>query len=218
MSFYKTFINETKDRLGGINKTTTSKYWCEDFPDPTNTSICFNKRYDLERWPQMMMFNLNSSVIANGLLDAMLDTWQPLCETHPFSPCAEGYQFRGDWPDINPKTGRFYHDTDSAMSHGGRSASFGILNHSINSVKAKLTFNEVENFLKFKLAPAMYKYTNSSYFNEAEYTLNPGQWEKRFWGKEIHCNLLKIKQTYDPNMNFACRHCVGSEVGTEPAA
>ena len=63
---------------------------------------------------------------------------------------------------------------------------------------------------------SVFSYSNSSYFNEAEYSLNPGQWERRFWGEENHCKLLGIKRKYDPDFLFTCHHCVGSEVGTVP--
>ena len=31
----------------------------------------------------------------------------------------------------------------------------------------------------------------------------------RFWGDEIYESLLAIKKTWDPEMVFSCRHCVG---------
>ena len=61
-----------------------------------------------------------------------------------------------------------------------------------------------------------HRHSTASYFNEAEYTLDPGHWERRFWGEDNHAKLLKIKRKYDPDFVFGCRHCVGSEVGTVP--
>ena len=31
----------------------------------------------------------------------------------------------------------------------------------------------------------------------------------RFWGDETYERLLAIKKTWDPEMVFSCRHCVG---------
>ena len=74
-----------------------------------------------------------------------------------------------------------------------------------------LTYEQKMEWMHFSLGPAMYKYSNSSYFNEAEYNLGPGQWQDRFWGAAIYGKLLKIKQKFDPELIFSCRHCVGSE-------
>ena len=70
--------------------------------------------------------------------------------------------------------------------------------------------------MHYTLGPVLYRHSDASYFNEAEYTLDDGQWEERFWGRANHCRLKKIKKKYDPELNLRCRHCVGSEVGDEP--
>ena len=135
---------------------------------------------------------------------------------NPYEPCAGGYQIHGDLPAINSKTGKGVHDSVGPISAGFRGASFQVFNRGVNSGKVGLTYNQEEEWMQYTLGPAMYKYSSASYFNEAEYTLEPGQWEERFWGKENHCKLLDAKMKYDPKLIFACRHCVGSEVGSEP--
>ena len=36
-----------------------------------------------------------------------------------------------------------------------------------------------------------------------------GQWQNRLWDAETYANLLSIKNTWDPEHVFHCRHCVG---------
>ena len=115
-------------------------------------------------------------------------------------------------PAIDPTTGKGVFPAGGAISNGFREVGIQIFNKGVNSNNKNLTFEEQENWMHFTLAPAMYKFSNTSYFNEAEYTLSPGQWEERFWGKDIHCKLMDIKKKYDPDFTFACRHCIGSEV------
>ena len=99
---------------------------------------------------------------------------------------------------------------------GFRTASFQVFNFDVNCEKVNLTFTQKEEWMHYSLGPALYPYSNASYFNEVEYTLEPGHWERRFWGEENHCRLLEIKKKYDPTFTFGCRHCVGSEVGSQP--
>ena len=64
------------------------------------------------------------------------------------------------------------------------------------------------------VGPALYKYSKSSYFNEAEYTLNPGQWIRRFWDVSTYEDVIvPAKKRYDPDTRFACRHCAGDITG-----
>ena len=38
-----------------------------------------------------------------------------------------------------------------------------------------------------------------------------GQWQKRLWDEETYSRLLEVKQTWDPEHVFHCRHCIGDE-------
>ena len=148
----------------------------------------------------------------DGLISTILKYWQPYCEKYPESICASAWQIHGDLPAIDDATGEGVHSTGGPVSPGFRKASFNVLNLDVTSARQNKTFKQDEEWMKFILGPEMYKFSNASYFNEAEYTLEPGHWEERFWGKENHCKLVDIKKSQDPNSIFACRHCVGNEV------
>ena len=136
-----------------------------------------------------------------------------MCDEYPHLPCVLGYATDMFFPAIDKTTGKGIHSTGGAISNGFREVGIQINNQGVHCENRKLTFEEEESWMHFTLAPAMYKFSDSSYFNEAQYTMNPGQWEERFWGKDIHCKLTKIKKKYDPDFTFACRHCIGNEVG-----
>ena len=53
-----------------------------------------------------------------------------------------------------------------------------------------------------------YALGNRSYFGESAYDME--QWQQRYWGPNYD-KLLRIKQKWDPEGVFWCRHCVGSE-------
>eukprot|EP00092_Neocalanus_flemingeri_P023096 GFUD01025042.1.p1 GENE.GFUD01025042.1~~GFUD01025042.1.p1 ORF type:complete len:715 (-),score=125.78 GFUD01025042.1:4-1974(-) len=205
----------------GAPPTITNKYWCLIFPDPKNTSNCDLHPTDVQRWRQSIRFLVNFSTIAkkerrNALVDALMKYWQPMCDEYTNLPCVSGYSTELFFPAIDEATGKGVYATGGAISEGFREVGIQIYNTGVNSNNISMTFEEQENWMHFTLAPAMYKFSNASYFNEAEYTLNDGQWEERFWGKEIHCKLSQIKRKYDPDFTLACRHCIGSEVGSEP--
>jgi ribonuclease T2 len=46
-----------------------------------------------------------------------------------------------------------------------------------------------------------------SYFGESAYDMP--DWPVRYWGEGNHARLLAVKQAYDPDGLFWCRHCVG---------
>jgi len=209
--------NYTQDQLPII----TNKYYCEVFPNPDNFSDCTTYPWVLQRWSQFIRMLVNSSVTlekpkngSKNFLDTFLDYWQPMCDEHPYAPCSTGFQLHYFFQNGN-KT----YNTGGAISDGFRNASFQFFNTGVhrNGMHRNLTFQEKQFWMHYTLAPAMYKFSKVSYFNEAEYTLDPGQWEERFWGKEKHCKLLEIKKKYDPHHRLTCRHCVGSEVGSEPS-
>ena len=72
-----------------------------------------------------------------------------------------------------------------------------------------LTLEEANNFVHEVLSPAIYKYGSGSYYSESEYSMD--QWQQRIWDDETYAKLLDIKQTWDPEHVFGCRHCVGDE-------
>jgi len=201
-----------------VRKVITDKYWCEIFPDIKNGNDCSMNPWDLRRWAQSIRFMVSDSIKTNSFIDDLIKTWQPSCDNYPYAPCASGYQIHGDLPATNPTTGLGVGACGDGgpVSEGFRNASFQVFNLGVNSAKTDLTFAQEEEWMHFTLGPALYTYSTASYFNEAEYTLPPGTWEKRFWGAENHCKLLEIKKRYDPALVFGCRHCVGSEVGSEP--
>ena len=42
-------------------------------------------------------------------------------------------------------------------------------------------------------------------------TLTKGQWQARLWDMETYSRLLQVKQMWDPEHIFQCRHCIGDE-------
>ncbi len=66
-------------------------------------------------------------------------------------------------------------------------------------------------FIHEKLSPAMYAFGEGSYYSESEYSLTEGEWQTRFWDQETYDKLLEIKNTWDPEHIFGCRHCIGDE-------
>jgi hypothetical protein len=201
---------------GDIWQIKTDKYWCEKFNNYSDGSNCTDNAWHVGRWAQTIRFVVNTSIENNNLIKDLINTWQPSCDKNPYAPCASGYQIHGDLPAINHTSGRGVFFSGGAVSDGFRDSVFQVFNYGVNSAKVNLTFSQQEEWMHYTLGPALYPYSNASYFNEAEYTLSPGQWEERFWGKEHHCKLLETKMKYDPTFTFACRHCVGSEVGSEP--
>ena len=76
-----------------------------------------------------------------------------------------------------------------------------------------LTLKEKTDIAHYEYSPILYKYSDSSYFSEAEYTLSPGQWIERFWEAKDYKFLVGVKKQTDPDIRFACRHCVGDMQG-----
>jgi ribonuclease T2 len=53
-----------------------------------------------------------------------------------------------------------------------------------------------------------YKLGKASYFSESAYDMQG--WQERYWGLNFP-KLMKIKQIWDPENIFACRHCISSD-------
>jgi hypothetical protein len=205
----------TKDRIS-TNSWKTDKYWCEVFPNKNNFSDCSTIPWSVSRHIQTIRILVNGSIVQNDFLEKMLSMWQPACAL-PHSICASGFQIHGDLPAINETTGRGVYDSGGPVSTGFRTSSFQVFNYSPMSNSRALTFNQQEEWMHSILGPALYPYSKNSYFNEAEYTLYPGQWERRFWDRKAHRKLQRIKKIYDPDQDFGCRHCIGDEIRFEPS-
>ncbi len=57
-----------------------------------------------------------------------------------------------------------------------------------------------------------YDIGENSYFSESAYLQDvngSNSWHNRYWGRENYKRLLQIKNKYDPDGLFWCRHCVG---------
>ena len=162
----------------------------------------------MERWLGSVRFLLDQSILENNFVDNLINSWQPFCNKNTYAACTSGYFLTGDLPDENVKV------TESTLSPGFREAYWQVFNNDVNSNKVKMTNRQKDQWMHATFAPLMYKYSTASYFNEAEYTMDPEQWERRFWGEENHCKkLLEIKRKYDPHQVFGCRHYVRNEAG-----
>ena len=218
-STFPWFLSDFKQDLVS-NKPTliqTSKYFCEIFPDPSNTDNCHFSQYWVGRWTQAIRNEVTAKAIQGdapdgGLISKMLEYWIPHCLKNPYSPCTSAWVINAANPAIG-HSGLGVYDSGGPISQEFRKSSFEVFNRGVMSTKLHLTFQQKEDWMHYTLAPQIYKYTNTSNFNLNEYTQSPGQWERRFWGKENHCKLVEIKKRHDPDQMFACRHCIGDEVG-----
>ena len=77
------------------------------------------------------------------------------------------------------------------------------------NMENSLTPEQVDAFIHEVLSPELYKYGAGSYYSESEYSMTDGQWQNRLWDAETYAKLLQVKQTWDPEHVFGCRHCVG---------
>ena len=81
-------------------------------------------------------------------------------------------------------------------------------NTSINDGMRTSLYHFVFGVSDESVASEYYSLGRNSYFSESAYELP--NWKDRYWGDNYN-TLLSIKQKYDPNSLFWCRHCVGSE-------
>merc|ERR1719445_191577 len=58
---------------------------------------------------------------------------------------------------------------------------------------------------------SFYTLGENSYFSESSYYMEGDSWKQRYWGDNYQ-KLLDVKQKWDPNNVFWCRHCVGSDL------
>ena len=145
-----------------------------------------------------------------------------MCDRNNRSVCSRGFAIHGNLPALcehanHPKGQESKY---SVYNSGGpihplsRNASFLVYSRPrISNNNRTVWVLESDEWMHQTLAPAIYKYSKSSFFNQPEYTMYPGQWERRFWGEENHAKLLETKKRYDLHYNFACNQCVVSVVG-----
>merc|ERR1712107_495930 len=93
----------------------------------------------------------------------------------------------------------------------GRACNVHVSNIETINLSMDLTFDQKCEFTHEVMGPAMYEFGSGSYYSESEYCMANGQWQNRYWDPEIYSRLLQIKQTWDPEHVFSCRHCIGDE-------
>ena len=102
--------------------------------------------------------------------------------------------------------------SDTSISESFRRAKLHVTTGGAMNLRGTdVTAEENTKFVHGVMAPMLYKYGEGSYYSESEHCMSPGQWQQRLWGQEVYDRLLRIKQTWDPENIFACRHCVGDE-------
>ena len=100
--------------------------------------------------------------------------------------------------------------TDNVIGTQNKKTSFCVYGFNTKSIHFEsISLQEKMDAVHYQLAPAFYKHSMSSYFNEAEYTTKGGQWISRFWDASTYAELIETKKKYDPKIRFACIQCVG---------
>ena len=159
---------------------------------------------NVEMMPSVL---LNSSATVNPeLTKDLIDLWLPRCYRNGLGPsCTVSYLFMhtltGDEDDD---------DLESAsVSPTFRRAKMHLLPLYYISLDHEMTYEERMQFAHDVVGPTLYKHSEHSYYSESEYSLEGDTWQERFWGRDIYDRLLSIKKSWDPEMVFTCRHCVG---------
>ena len=65
------------------------------------------------------------------------------------------------------------------------------------SLGKEMSVEEKVDFAHSVVGPAMYKFSEGSYYSESEYSLHKEEWGKRFWGRDIYNQLLKVGHLLD---------------------
>ena len=71
------------------------------------------------------------------------------------------------------------------------------------SLGKELTVEEKVDFAHSVIGPAMYRFSEGSYYSESEYSLRGGEWGERFWGSEIYEQLLQVKKSCRTNREIS---------------
>ena len=112
---------------------------------------------------------------------------------------------------IMPCTYTNYFFLDTPMTKAFRNAQVHISTLGTININNDLTIDQKHEFVHEVLGPALYQFSSGSYYSESEYSMTKGQWQERFWEPETYQRLLQVKQTWDPEHVFSCRHCIGHE-------
>lgn len=142
---------------------------------------------------------------------AFVDMWIPKCYRTGSSsePCLDMIQLHKTFPiDDDDKM-------DTAVSKVFREAIAQVTTGVVVNTNNDLSYEQKNELFHEDFAPLLYQLGEGSYYSECEFFMNPGQWQQRFWGQENYEKLLEIKKTWDPELVFECRHCIGDEVEPE---
>ena len=164
--------------------------------------------YVSSQFPVWTSVLLNRTILENPdeLISTMFSLWVPRCMNFGAynGTCNLSYQMHFTLPkdddDVeDTSVAKKFRQADMHMTTNTGFNLFGI-----SSEESTRWIHEV-------LSPALYKYGAGSYYSESEYSMKNGQWQNRLWDQETYDRLLAIKQTWDPEHVFSCRHCVGDE-------
>ena len=105
--------------------------------------------------------------------------------------------------------------THTAVSLPFRRSKVYLLSHKIPPVQVhvsalsyislgkELTVDEKVDFAHSVIGPAMYRFSEGSYYSESEYSLQGNEWGERFWGSEIYKQLLQVKKSCRTNREIS---------------
>ena len=110
--------------------------------------------------------------------------------------------------------GLFHPLSVGSVSKAFREANLHVTTESTVNLSGNITESVRNEFVHEILSPALYQFGSGSYYSESEYSMDEGQWQKRLWDHETYQKLLEVKNRWDPEHIFGCRHCVG--YGEEP--
>jgi len=199
----------------------TNEYWCDIVPKTGYRECAHTENHRFSRlgfYTPYLMFQIDEEAANNpDFRDDFFSLWTPFCQANgKYTGCVNGYHLRGDYPKV--VNGEFMHATDSVLGSKNKKTAFCVYltNFGIEDPEkgGPFSLQEKMNEAHYEIQPIMYKYSQTSYFNEAEYSLKPGQWIKRFWDVSVYeQELVETKKKYDPETRFSCRLCVGDLYG-----
>lgn len=151
---------------------------------------------------------LNKTMLQERHLDiagSLGSLWVPRCfQTGDFStPCLTSLLSHLTLPKDDDAI------DDTAVAKKFREADLHITTDQGINANGNLSWEESAEFIHDVVGPELYQYGAGSYYSESEYTLE--DWKTRLWDLETYQRLLQIKQTWDPEHFFGCRHCIGDE-------
>ena len=151
---------------------------------------------------------LNRTILENPdeLISTMWSLWVPKCINFGAlnETCNLSYQMHFTLPKDDDDI------VDTSVAKKFRQAEMHMTTNTAFNLGG-ITSEESTRWVHEVLSPALYEYGSGSYYSESEYSMKNGQWQNRLWDQETYDRLLAIKQTWDPEHVFSCRHCVGDE-------